>query len=271
MENTQPAGAEQGGEAIAATESVANTNDAATEAQPAQSQEEKPVDPTQEELGKLRRALDRKNRDIGKKTAQQRQAERERDDYKTKYEQLSKPNGQQASGKPQLKDFADPAEWVEAVADWKTDQKLSENQKKQSEAKAASDNDEWLSTRQDNLQENEAKALKQFPDYKQVMEDNSDLLQSAPDYIKNAFWDTDEPAMALYQIIKDGELSNLLQAPNERRAAAMFAKAEIKASTPQAKQTTKAPAPLSATKGSGSSGKQLVEKSGDEILEWLKS
>jgi hypothetical protein len=64
-------------------------------------------------------------------------AELERDYLKQEIETLKAPKATQAAGKPKASDFADPEAYVEALADWKFDQRLkahSEQNQRESES-----------------------------------------------------------------------------------------------------------------------------------------
>lgn len=266
MENTQPAGAGEGGEAIAVTQPVAND-----EAQPKTEQsQETSVDNTQSEVEKLRKALDRKNREIGKRTAMRHQAERERDEYRKKLEQYES-KAPQASDVPQESQFANYGDYLKAVARYEARQELAQGQQKAKEQQLADQEKQWEAERDEHIRENAAKAREAIPGFDKFLADNQHYLESFPPHVVKAFKDSDEPVFAFHQMVNDGSIDELLQAPNERRAAALIAKAEIKASQPKPKTATKAPQPLSQTKGTAPSGKSLSDMSGDELMDWLKS
>jgi hypothetical protein len=271
IDNTQPAGAGEGGEAIADSSAPVATNEPA-EATPSQTeQDNKPAsDPREEELSKVRKALDRKNRDIGKKTAQYHQVKQELESIKQKLNQYEQ-KSPQASDSPQEKDFANYGEYLKAVARYEARQEYNQGQQKAKEDQSAAEKAQWKEERENHLRENAAQAREKIPEFAKTLADNQHLLEEFPPHVVDAFLESDHPAFAFHQMIEDGTIDQLLQAPTATKAAALIAKAEIAALAPKTKPVTKAPPPLSQTKGSATSGKQPVDMSGDELMAWLKS
>lgn len=266
MENTQPAGA--GAEAIAPAAPVATE---AQENQAAPEQENKPAsDPKDEELAKLRKALDRKNRDIGKRTAQYHQAKQELEQERQRLQQYQPKESTQASDSPQEKDFANYGDYLKAVARHEARQELLQGQKKAQEQKQEVEKASWKQEREEHLRDNAAKARESIPDFQKVLEDNQHLLAEFPPHVVDAFLDTDEPAFAFHQMVLDGSIDQLLQAPNAHRAAALIAKAEMKATAPKTKPVSQAPAPMAPTKGTAQRSKTLAEMTPRELVHgWL--
>lgn len=279
MENNQPAGAGAMDAAIAEVAQTAATPEA--EAPQEVAQEQKPeVDHTQEELKKLRNALDRKNREMGKKTAQKHQLQQELETYKQKLAQYETKNPNATfPPQPTLEQFGSDYEaykrahneWVETALDRKVEQKLAKEQQEAREKQTVAEKQAWKEEREEYLRENAAKARETIPNFQAVLTDNQHILAEFPPHVVDAFLDSDNPAYAFHQMIEDGSIDLLLQAPNERRAAALIAKAEVAALTPKPKPVTAAPAPLQAAKGSAPSSKSPETMTGKEILKWLKS
>jgi len=272
MENTQPAGA---GVEVSVTEAPQTAANDTPSEQP-ETQAEKP-DPTQDELKKLRNALDRKNREMGKKTAQKHQLQQELEQARQELNKYRQPQSGTAPQQPSPEQFPNDYEaykrahneWVEKVLDARVDQKFTKKQEAEKEERTKAEQQAWREDREAHLSENAAKAREQIPDFQKVLQDNQHLMAEMPPHVVDAFLDSDEPAFAFHQMIQDGTIDQLLQAPNERRAAALIAKAELKATAPKQSPPTKAPAPLSANKGTTPGSKPLGSKSYDELKQWL--
>lgn len=144
-----------------------------------------------------------------------------------------------------------------------------ENKRTTQEQTSEIERQERIQERVEHAADNSVAAAKTFADFKQVETDNMDVIRSLPDTIKELLRESDNPAYAFYQLAKDGLLSDLADV-SPAKAALMIARAEDKALAAK-KPITKAPAPLSAAKGTATGEKPLQERSGDELRKWLYS
>lgn len=112
---------------------------------------------------------------IGELTYNWRQAERERDYWREFATKLApQPQGApaqqqaQASTKPQRANFASDEDYIEAVAEWKSEQKLSEWDRKRREEAERQENERRQQTVAKTFSEREAKARAKYEDYQEV-------------------------------------------------------------------------------------------------------
>ncbi|MBO0358624.1 hypothetical protein J0X19_11765 [Hymenobacter sp. BT186] len=213
----------------------------------------------EQEIAKLRKALERKNRNIAKKTAELSAL---RNAGQTG-EKDAKPSPQ-APATLKSEDFDTIEEYVGAVAD----------QKAKDAAKAA-----WESSRKEQTErEQNAQAQKaqqdfltqvekvrdELPDFDAVMQEaNDEYVAPHVEALIRKFG----PASA-YWIVKEDALDEL-NAMDIYDATIRIKELSSKA---VAKPITKTPAPMSPVKGRGSEQPDILKKqSGDEILKWLRS
>lgn len=272
MDTNQPAGA--GVEGVTAPEAQTVATTEATE-QPAEAQpEEKKADVDYAaEYKKLQNALARRERNIGKLTAQKYQTLSENEQLKARLAQYeASKSSPTASDAPQEANFTNYGDYLKAVARYEARQELKQGQQEHEKKQTEVSQRQWREERESALADNAAKAREAFPDFQNTLQENSDIFASLPPHVEQAFLDSDNPAFAFYSMVKDGSLEQLLNAPSEARAAAMIARAEERAlAQSKTKQATKAPAPMSSAKGTAPASKKLDDLSGQELLKWIRS
>lgn len=102
---------------------------------------------------------------------------------------------------------------------------------------------------------------KVIPDYQEVFNENAEILDYLPEHVEMAFYESPDAALAFYNLAKNGQLGDLLQA-NPYQAMGMIAQASTMPAMPK-KQPP--PRPLSGVKGAGKASKSLGDMSPDEI------
>lgn len=250
------------------TEGVVETtaNETPIEQNPETKAAEEPAKSPDDELRKLQNALARRERRIGQLTAQKYQYQRELETFRQQTTGNQQPQKASPSGRPTMDSFETHEEYVEAIAEYKARQLLSENAKKEVEQKASIQKQEWLEEREAVAAEVATKAAETFSDYNHVLLENQRLLDALPEEIQEAFLEAENGPMAFYALAKEGKLESLYDM-TPRQAAMEIARAEIRAqSLTKAKPVTKAPAPISSVKGSGISQKSVDDMSGKELL-----
>lgn len=109
-------------------------------------------------------------------------------------------------------------------------------------------------------------AMKAIPDYQSVIQEHAEIADSFPEELQNAFYEAENPGLALYTLAKEGRLYDLVDM-TPARAAMEIARAEVRGQQIMSrKPVTNAPAPISAAKGSGPATQRLETMSADEIL-----
>jgi len=219
---------------------------------------------------KLAKALDRKNRAIGKKTAELYAARRRIQEL----EQSSSAQSQQPQAAPtslKPENFSTVEAYFEAVAESKAEAKIKEYQSKN---EAVAKNRVTSEYRQKKFADIDAKAevLKDnIPDFEQVISENGEEIREASPHVHDAILESDDGALVTYYIAKEG-LFEKLNAMTPARAAYEIARIESEAkSSVSTKPISKTPAPMQPVKGSATGSKSLNNMSGQELLKWMRS
>lgn len=271
-EVTQPAGAGEGGAAIADTSAPVATSP--TNDQPATDQPKAESIDYAAENKKLQNALARKERRIGQLTAQKYQYQNDLDSHRKQLETYQAPK-EAKSGRPDPEVYKSQGKtwdaYLEDLADWKVSEGLTKAQQKNAEAQKTNEKTAWREERGQALSDDAAAARESFSDFQNVIQEHADVLQSLPEHIHDAFLECDTPAHAFYALIKEGTLEQVLQAKTATRAAALIAKAEDRAQALKVKPVTKTPAPMTPSKGTAPGTKTLNRMSPSELVAWAKS
>lgn len=109
-------------------------------------------------------------------------------------------------------------------------------------------------------------------DYSQVETYAEPIVASFPQELKEGILALDNAPKALYNLAKAGRLESLAYMPTAA-ALAEVVQAQYRevVGAIQKKTITSAPKPLKAVSGTGKRNTELHEKTGDQILEWLKT
>lgn len=177
------------------------------------------------------------------------------------------------NAKPDINTFKGSwEEYNEALTDWKLEEKLSAKDKETQESRKAEEATNWKQAQAERTASQATEVMQKLPDFQSLFQANYDILESFDNtYIEQAFYESDNPELAAYALMKEGKLEALTQL-SPVRAAIEIAKAEdrgrayLKADKP----VSKAPAPMSAVKGTGSPGKSIESMSVSELMKWQK-
>lgn len=273
----QPESAPADVEAPAIAPDASNEN---TEAKPetevkneSESEDQAKAEPEQKEdlwPKKAINALSRKDKQLGKARAElfaERQKLSDLEEKLRGYTETSK----KSEGAPQPGNFQTYEEYIEALTDYKLENRLSERDKKSSEQSKQTAEKVRLSEREDHVNENASKAKEAFQDFEAVMQQNaSDLGDIAP-HVRQAILDADNGAFALYALLKEGTLGDLNEMPNHKVVATITRMEDRAIAMSKNKAVSKAPAPMSSNKGTSPGSKSLESLSGDDLLKWVHS
>ena len=177
-----------------------------------------------------------------------------------------------ADGRPTPDDFESPEDFVEALADWKFEQKMK-----------AHDANKSISAQQKELEEKAQrlqKAVEEFSlehdDFEELIEDINHIPVSAT--IQEALLDSDNGAALMYELAKHPEQYEKINSMPPVKAAIALGRFEAKYLSSSSKEKTKldvkkktnAPRPLNPvkSKGSGASTKSPDEMSFQEYKAW---
>lgn len=221
---------------------------------------------------KAQNAISRRDRTIGKLQAKSRELEARLRQYEQNAQQA--PRQQQAEDKgPQEKDFETYGEYVEARAEWraekKFEQRMAEFQKQFKEAEKSNqftaEEQRYLSARTQEIDKKSAEYSQAIPDFDEMQEQNAEIVASFPMEIKRVMLEADDPALAFYNLAKDGVLVELGEM-TPTQAAKVLALASHKSPL---RKTTQAPKPMRGVSGVGAtrsedtmSGRELRKKAG---------
>jgi hypothetical protein len=210
-------------------------------------------------------ALSRRDKKIGQLRERERQLLQELESLK-KQTPATKQEAKESA--PKEEDFETYGEYLDARAAYAAEKKYSEIQAKQKQESESVESESRKSERIEALEDNAEEAKKIITDFDTVVNAALSTAKLAP-HVQQVFLEADNPAFALYALAKEGTLEDL----NDMTAyqvAKTVARMEEKGLTYK-KQTTKAPAPMSPAKGTGSAGKPLDRMSYDELKEHLRT
>jgi hypothetical protein len=219
---------------------------------------------------------------IDELTRKTREAEREAAYWRGRAQSAEKPKDAAAPpAKPTPDKFDDYGAFVEALADWKADEKIKANNdaNKQESAKERAARE-----RTERWAERSAATRARVPDFDQVLE-ASDV--KIADFVSDALDDSERSADLVYQIAKDPSIADRLNAMTPRQAALELGRMESRlppvsaepdpeevpadkpAPVPQAapvRKTTSAPPPIKPISKGGSTAVDLTKLKGDDYV-----
>lgn len=255
-ETSQPAPSEQALAEPAAASGTVETEEVETEdKQDAEKDPETGVggDAAGKKKGGFQRRID-------KLTAKYADKEREAEYWRQEALKGARPNAEAPKpgaqdkndpGKPKADDFGTHAEFVEALTDWKTDQKLKERDSKAEKSRIESDQQriarEYL--------ERSTKFSEKTPDFQDVIEEVDDVPLSPA--VRDLFLTSENGPQLAYELAKSRDEFVRVNKLPALAAAREIGKLEARLSrpsseaTPKETKTTKAPNPISPVGGTG--------------------
>ena len=170
--------------------------------------------------------------------------------------------------KPARSEFADESDFLEALTDWKTDQKLTAHKQqttaeRQQEAEASQS-----AARFDLYQQRVNDSAEAMPDYHEVVGQSD--VPAAPHVLESIIESDSGPALA-YHLAKNPDVAERLNDMTPLQAAREIGRIEAqlaqpKAETPPQKRTTNAPAPINPVRGGNGQFAKSAEQQSD--AEW---
>jgi hypothetical protein len=249
------------------TEPAPQVQETPTEAKPVEAtkeataqQEAKPEESTdkpRDEKGQFKSPVQDR---IDELTRARREAEREA----AYWRQRATPTQEPAPpAKPSVDQFKDYGEFVEALADWKADQKVSEALKARDTQTAQTAEQRVQETKAQTFAERQATAKTSIPDYDAVV--GAADIPIAP-HLGEAILDSDKGPELVYHLAKNPAEAARLSALSPLAAARELGRLEatLGQSASPAKPVTKAPAPMKPTSGAGSSATTDLSKMSHE-------
>lgn len=218
----------------------------------AESEETGQPDDLQEHKPRGKTAQDR----INDLTRARREAERERDFYKGLVTQPTPASPVEGAPKPTADSFDTYDEYVEALTDWKVEQTIS----KQSSVKAQQTTE---MVRAASWDAKLAEAVSTIPDFAEVVGSSEIRLAK---HVEDAMVDSDLGGHLAYHFAQHPEIVERLNTLSPVKAALEMGRLEVALSTPVAKPTTKAPAPVSPIRTAPARQSDLANVSMDDYI-----
>lgn len=164
------------------------------------------------------------------------------------------------------------AEFAKESAKHAATEAINQEKTKDAQEQLAAKEKEYVAAVQEHVNNSAEKAAELLPDFHKVIEQASTMRrQDGSSYLplsdeaRSAFEESDNPALALYAIIKDGALAEL-NGLSLAKAAMMVRDYEVKGEAlTKVKKVSTAPEPIGAAKGTGSGGKSLDRMSYEDL------
>lgn len=175
------------------------------------------------------------------------------------------------AAKPARDSFDSDADYFEALADWKAEQKVGEFRKQQQTEALNKAEQNQTATRFELYQERVSTALEAMPDYHEVV-GGSDVPAAA--HVLESILDSDSGPQLAYHLAKHPDVAQRLNELTPVQAAREIGRLEAQLAQPKAettppKRTTNAPAPINPVRGSNGQFSKAPEQMSD--AEWYAS
>lgn len=163
-----------------------------------------------------------------------------------------------SEGKPTPDLFETHAEFIEALTDWKTDQKFAQEKAKQSQASLKTE----IETKKQRVGQEVRDLAAKNEQFAELLEDVGEIPMSIT--VESLLLDADKPADLWFELAKDKDAYEKLNRMSALQAAKEIGKIEarltssVKKETPKEPQTTKAPAPISPVTKSAANVKKSI-------------
>jgi len=210
-------------------------------------------------------AINRRERKIGKLTAEREQLMAELNKYREQ-SAPKQPNQSKADDGPKETDFNNYAEYLEARTAYKIEKQFAEYNGKQQETHRTQQEKAWVAEREQYVSTKAQDFIKETPDALAIVQEYSDIADEFSPELQRLFLEADNAPLAFYNLAKEGKLEALM-AMSPARAAMEIGMAQAKAPS---KPKTKAPTPLPASRGSVPAGKRLEDYTPREALNLMK-
>lgn len=199
-------------------------------------------------------------------TRKRREAERERDrlaeeNARLKAHQAAPP----AEGKPVVENFETYEEFVEALTDWKSEQKINQKFSQLSESQRQQEMEKTRATASENFDRKKNEAAVKYADFDEVINNADVVLTNA---LSDAIIDSEMSGEVMYYLGKNPKEADRLASLPLGALYREMGKIEVKLTTAQTAKPTGAAAPISAV-----AGKETLHLTNEESMsddEWLQ-
>lgn len=206
---------------------------------------------------------------INKLTWQREEAKREAEMWRTRALQAQGITKEQdkrevSQGKPEASKFESYEAYLEALTDWKAEQKFAEREKKTKEDSSKRDRVERLQQAASTFEERAEKFREKVEDFDDVVYDESLPVTQA---MSEAILDSDIGPELLYHLGQNPKEAARIARLSPFAAAREIGKLEVKLSTPAPKKPSNAPDPITPV---GGKEKVTTDMEKIPIGEWMK-
>jgi hypothetical protein len=172
----------------------------------------------------------------------------------------------ESAGKPSPDKFGSYDEYVEALAEWKTDQRVSESFKRRDAERSQAAQDRAADAREQAWQARQIEFRKSNPDYDSAF---SSLAGKLPNHVVETIGDSDFGPHVVYHLAKHPETVRRINELSPLAAAREIGRIEASLSTPAApreKPASKAPAPITPVRSSAPAAVDLASANMDQYI-----
>lgn len=243
---------------------------------------------TPEDFKKLQRQLAAQDRRIGRMTAAKYQTQRELQELRQWRAEREKEAATQKDARPQADQFQSYDEYNEAVARWAARQEgkpQNANEGAQQPNRVPQQETAWQQQMESQAIHQAQQLAQYIPDFAETWTDNGHFFDAMPYELEKALYQSQHPALAVYVLAKEGKLLDLLemtpqQAAYEIGRATHVGVNNIKSwatagkgqqQPGQTQQPTNAPQPLAPNKGAATGSRPLDQRTGKDVLAWMRS
>jgi len=222
-----------------------------------------------------------KNRQSHKdsKLAQSRKKIRELEEQLNKVR--SQPINQEIGfdAKPDINSFSTYDEYTEALLDWKLNaankQKQAENikaQQEQAKALEGQRQQEQLMLREQQIARQTDNFAKENPDYYPLIRENEAIINSLSPQAQEVLMKIDNPALAVYALMKEGDLESLTEDLDPVELSVKIAEAKVRGNSyTKAKPIiSNAPKPMKSVKGIVGGSEDFSRMSPEQLIKWAR-
>jgi predicted DNA binding CopG/RHH family protein len=168
---------------------------------------------------------------------------------------------------PKEEDFSTWTEFQDAKTEHRMNLRLAETQAQDIQSRVQNIEAEEEMARINEVNEIGAVFEREHPAAAKLIADNMQLIASLPPHVKKAIQLTDNPPLALHNLLSEGKLQALAELPYER-AVMEIGKADSKPIPP--KPQTKAPTPMTPARANVNPGFNWQAMSADDLLKTIR-
>jgi hypothetical protein len=269
--NAQPEAQQVAIEPIAPDEGADQTSEEEQQKQAAKNDEDSKPFPK-----KAVNAITRRDRQIGKLRAEQQQYQTRLRELEAKYQGSETGQKKPESSAPNEDDYDNYGEYIKASAKHEArhelEQQFAKQQKTTQEQQQTAAQEAWIEQRSDALANATTDVFKENPALTQLVQENLDIIESIPPHVEMAFLHIEpiEAVQASLALIKEGKMESLFNMPPARAAAEIGRAIDRGAAILKSNTISKAPKPIAANRGTGSSGKSIESMSAEELLKSIR-